>query len=302
MDYILELKVIFIFLMFFSAGVAGSIPIFSKSFKNNDTLISIGNCFAGGIFLLVGIAHLLPDAQDAFDEVTGDTTPIGYVLSIAGYTLILYVENLLFKVHGHHPEESSPNIQEFNSVQNNIPREGVARPLKDDFSKENPEHECGNQNCPATSPAVIYADYMPAFILTAALVVHSIFEGIAAGLLDSQSSVISICVAILVHNIPAAIALGIKMKGIKTWISVLLMLCFVISSPLGLAIGISLSSLDYPILRGIFLSISSGTFVYIGATEIMAEEYEKNDHKYSKFFGFLLGWIPIGLVTILVGG
>jgi len=47
---------------------------------------------------------------------------------------------------------------------------------------------------------------VPAAIFSGALVVHSTFEGIALGLLTSKTSTVTLCSAVLIHNIPAAIA------------------------------------------------------------------------------------------------
>ena len=139
---------------------------------------------------------------------------------------------------------------------------------------------------------------LPGIILTTALVVHSIFEGIATGLLNTKSSVISVSIAVLIHNIPAAIALGIRMKDGHKGLSILLMFFFVLSSPLGFAIGIGLSDLNYPIIRAIFLAISAGTFIYIGCTEILAEELQDKSFKYLKFLGFCIGFIPLSFAAI----
>jgi hypothetical protein len=76
------------------------------------------------------------------------------------------------------------------------------------------------------------------------------------------------------------------------------MICFIASSPLGLTIGLSLSNLDYPVIKNIFFSISSGTFIYIGATKIIVDEYRKEDKSYFKCLGFILGWMPMGLLRI----
>ena len=201
MDELLSIKVIFIFTMFVTAGVTGLIPIFSKSFNNNHKLVSVGNCFAGGIFLLVGLAHLLSDAQEAFDEVFVPSIPIGHVMAVVGYTMIMFIEKIIFTGHSHNRKEV-PKVPEKNQVSS-------------DSNKLKSESCFEIINAPTKSTEVVYESYVPGLILSTALVVHSLFEGIAAGLVDSKSSIISICVAIVIHNIIAAIALGIKLIGVK---------------------------------------------------------------------------------------
>lgn len=319
MDEITAIKVIFIFVMFTSAGIAGAVPIFSKSFRNNKKLISTGNCFAAGIFLLVGIVHLLRESQESFVEAVGEDLPIGYVVSLGGYTLILFIENVMFNhshevdEHDHHdhvlkePPISNENLKK---VENNVTiviTSGNAITNKDLDSDPNTGNVIMDRGLDSdlnrddmVSISHKESDNLPGVILTVALVVHSIFEGIAGGLLNTKTSVISVCVAILIHNVPAAVALGIKLETATRKLSILLMILFITSSPLGIAIGISLSDLQFPIIKAIFLSISAGTFIYIGCTEILAEEMHKREYRFLKFFGFLVGFVPLAFAAIFI--
>ncbi|OMJ94204.1 hypothetical protein SteCoe_2689 [Stentor coeruleus] len=308
MDNITAIKVIFIFVMFVSAGIAGAVPIFSKSFRNNKKLISTGNCFAAGIFLLVGIVHLLRDSQEAFVEAIGEDLPIGYVVSLGGYTLILFIENVMFN-HNHETDEHDHHNHDIKkqSENNEANNENVTK-LENNVAIMITTGNAIINNDINTDPdrgdiVSVYheeSDNLPGIILTVALVVHSIFEGIAGGLLDTKTSVISVCVAILIHNVPAAVALGIKLEKATRKLSILLMLMFITSSPLGIAIGISLSDLKFPIIKAIFLSISAGTFLYIGCTEIIAEEMHKREYRFLKFFGFVVGFVPLAFASIFI--
>ncbi|OMJ85679.1 hypothetical protein SteCoe_12952 [Stentor coeruleus] len=312
MNDITAIKVIFIFVMFVSAGIAGAVPIFSKSFRDNKKLISTGNCFAAGIFLLVGIVHLLRDSQEAFVEAIGEDLPIGYVVSLGGYTLILFIENVMFNhnhdmdEHDHHdhnheikeePKNNESNNENLTKVENNL---AIVITSGNVITNKDADVDSDPNTGEIVSVSHKENKNLPGIILTVALVVHSIFEGIAGGLLNSKTSVISVCVAILIHNVPAAVALGIKLENATRKLSILLMLLFITSSPLGMAIGISLSDLQFPIIKAIFLSISAGTFLYIGCTEIIAEEMHKKEYKYLKFFGFLLGFVPLAFASIFI--
>jgi len=46
----------------------GSIPLRSKAFKENKMVLALANAFSGGLFLAVGILHLLPEAAENFDN------------------------------------------------------------------------------------------------------------------------------------------------------------------------------------------------------------------------------------------
>ncbi|KAL4477967.1 hypothetical protein ABPG72_013375 [Tetrahymena utriculariae] len=60
--------------MFFLTLIMGSIPLRSKSFKENQLVISLSSAFSGGLFLAVGLLHLLPDATESFENYYTSTT------------------------------------------------------------------------------------------------------------------------------------------------------------------------------------------------------------------------------------
>ena len=45
------------------------------------------------------------------------------------------------------------------------------------------------------------------------------------------------------------------------------------------------------------LATVAGTFVYVGATEVIPEEWEEQDHKWKKFFALMGGIISIFGIT-----
>jgi len=47
--------------------IVGSLPIRIKSFKTNPLLLSLTRAFSGGLFLGVGLIHLLPEANEKFE-------------------------------------------------------------------------------------------------------------------------------------------------------------------------------------------------------------------------------------------
>lgn len=64
--------------------------------------LSLLNCFSGGVFLAAGLVHLLPhcaESQARLGAWIGDY-PLYLVLITLGYMLVLFVERVLFDVHG----------------------------------------------------------------------------------------------------------------------------------------------------------------------------------------------------------
>lgn len=300
MSFATSIKIIFIFAILLATGLSGYFIICCKKLKTNQKFLSFGNCFAAGIFLLVGVVHLLGESQEGFDEALGEENHIGYIVAIGGYSLILFIEKILFPGHNHSVEPNTNTNKEPSEI---LPAsvKNSKTPFNDDFQPNNPVHECENVNCVVTSPPhKEEADKMPGIILTCALIVHSIIEGIAAGIIKEESSLIILCVAILIHNIPAAFSLGVKVEGTSGYLKYILMGLFTLSSPLGIAIGIGISNLNYPIIQAIFLSLSAGTFIYIGCTEIIPEQFEDGKDRFTKFTGFMLGFAPLAIMSVFI--
>jgi len=48
---------------------------------------------------------------------------------------------------------------------------------------------------------------------------------------------------------------------------------------IGVVVGIAVNKFAAPIVNSIFLAIVAGTFVYVGATKVILEEWEDSEHK-----------------------
>jgi hypothetical protein len=69
-------------------------------------IMSCLNAFSGSVFLTVGLAHLIPDVlhyqAEAFPAMA---FPLGLALVALGFLLILFIEQVVFDVHGTTLEE-----------------------------------------------------------------------------------------------------------------------------------------------------------------------------------------------------
>ena len=108
-----------------------------KEFKNIK-IIGIANAFSGGIFLSVGLLHLLPESTETFNnyidkyysaashkhshEEKESHFPISFLLAFIGYCLILLVEKIIFDSHVHDMEftEEANELLKSNSSHNHF--------------------------------------------------------------------------------------------------------------------------------------------------------------------------------------
>ena len=82
---------------------------------------------------------------------------------------------------------------------------------------------------------------------------------------------------------------------------IIMILIFAFITPIGIALGMALTSLSNNTVAGIFLSISVGTFIYIACSEVVIDEFANPEYKYPKFLCFLLGAAIVIALTLVEG-
>jgi len=120
--------------------------------------------------------------------------------------------------------------------------------------------------------------YAP-YVLTFGLSFHSIFEGIALGLTDDVLAMGLLMLAIDLHKIGEAFAMGMSFLkyGISTMRWILMVSIFCLVCPLGIAIGLGITQGgldDYTqsAVSSILNSFAVGVFMYVSILGIMVEE------------------------------
>lgn len=83
--------------------VFGILPIKIKRFRTNKMLLSLSNCFSGGLFISIGLIHILPEAREnlegKIEKSSNEDTyifPLSYVISLATFSFILLIDKVIF--------------------------------------------------------------------------------------------------------------------------------------------------------------------------------------------------------------
>lgn len=138
-------------------------------------------------------------------------------------------------------------------------------------------------------------------ILLLAIGFHSIFEGIALGMTKKEGVFINLMIGVALHHIAATISLGVSLGQHKVNSKKAIFFIFFglsLIEPAGIAIGIGLSK-SPEFVESIVMSLAGGTFVYIACSEILVHEFEDKQHRYLKFFFFIIGSAAITLLWFL---
>ena len=76
------------------ALIGGAIPMAAARFQGSQRFFSLGNAFAGGLFLGVGFIHLLPEGIEQLGEVVD--YPLAALLAALGLAALLLIDRIVF--------------------------------------------------------------------------------------------------------------------------------------------------------------------------------------------------------------
>ena len=67
-NIILYFKIISFFIIISISLIFGLIPLYSNSCRKSSKLLGLANAFSGGLFMGIGLFHLLPEAGENFEK------------------------------------------------------------------------------------------------------------------------------------------------------------------------------------------------------------------------------------------
>ena len=229
--------------------------------------LSLGNCFAGGVILAAGFVHLLGDAASGYAAAhPQDDFPWPFAIAAASFVSILAIERVLPRIPA------------------------------GDRSGGDPE---------AAALVAAAAGGVFPYLLLLTLSIHSLIAGLALGTQTSSSGFAIVLVAILAHKGSAAFALGVSMHRaeIPRRRATPLIAGFAVMTPIGVLAGILLTSLASSDAEAAFEiwfdAIAAGTFIYIGALDIIREEFiPARNGRRRRFIATGAGLLVMTLVAI----
>ena len=325
----LAIKIISIAVFLAMATVFGLMPYYIEKCRKSTTFLSVSNAFAGGLFLGIGLFHVLPESAEMLEDLS--EAPIAYFCAFLSYALILFVEKVAFNshslLHGHghdHKEDQRITLSKLNESERETEKEKENKNDNKEEDEDNEDNEQNekkepmvkvemknkenNENEPETQEDEHDHEHhehkssgITPYILLLALGFHGFFEGMALGIQSDVQNTLSLFLAIAAHKWAASLTLGISFvkAGLDKKQLIISVLIFAFIGPVGVAFGLILSETANDYLQGIFLAISVGTFIYIACSEVLVEEFENANYKYIKFVMFMVGGIFIAGLSLL---
>ena len=285
--------------------VFGLMPYCIKKCRKSTKFLSISNSFAGGLFLGIGLFHVLPDSAETLkNEYKDIDLPFAYFGAYISYALILFVEKVAFNSHSllHNNQNNNNNkntvvvepMQNFNINYCNSQEEikDINLIKKESINNQADEEEENEEGLINDNPPQKKSWFGP-YALLLALGFHGFFEGMALGIQGKLRNTLFLSLAIAAHKWAASLTLGISFikGGAKLKQLVISILIFGLIGPAGIALGIILSETCDEVVEAFCCAITVGTFIYIACTEVLVEEFENSEYKYVKFIMFMIGGI-----------
>ncbi|CAG5859126.1 unnamed protein product [Menidia menidia] len=311
MDYLLQVKIGALIGLFFLTLLFGFIPARVKWFRDTNgteihrTVLSLISCFAGGVFLAACLLDIIPDyLSDIGAELEArqveTSFPLPEFIIAAGFFTVLILEKTVLscrEVRGL-PEERAPLIPESRNGHAHSHAHGNAH-----------AHGGAVTSDPEGSGHHVHVDFQAhspfrSFMLFLSLSLHSVFEGLAIGLQSTDSKVMEICIAILVHKSIIVFSLSVKLvqSAVRPLWVALYILVFAAMSPLGIAVGVSVMEARLAagaLIQAVLEGLAAGTFVYITFMEILPHELNSAGKQLLKVLFILLGFTVMAALTFL---
>ncbi|XP_023347914.1 zinc transporter ZIP1 [Eurytemora carolleeae] len=265
--------------------VIGVLPIFGVKrgwFKVSEVqsplrqlFYSLLLCFGGGVILTSCLTHMLPDVREIYliASSTGAFPNSGMdvpeILVLAGFLMIYMIEEVAHGILEHFGIISSHHDDhELEHEKHDKEKEGAG-------GGHGHSHEFN-----ASSDTI--QDAARGFLVILALCIHDLFEGIALGVSRKESAVWFLLLAFASHKWVIAGCLGMKWSSsaLKPLVSVLYMTTFCVVSPIGIIVGMLLTSpgQESNMMNGtliILQGIATGSLMYVVFFEILEKERQK---------------------------
>ncbi|XP_020553948.1 zinc transporter 11 isoform X3 [Sesamum indicum] len=303
-------KIWCLILVFVGTFVGGMSPYFMKW---NEGFLILGTQFAGGVFLGTALMHFLSDSHETFGDLTRKEYPFAFMLASAGYLLTMLADCVVSYVYGKRDHDSANGDVELQGIIASFNLISAWR--FDSFPfwvqliivvlvENAPERHLANASL-ATA-----ASLGDSILLIAALCFHSVFEGIAIGVAETEADAWRALWTVCLHKIFAAIAMGIallRMIPDRPLLScAAYAFAFAISSPAGIAIGIVIDATTQGAVAdwifAISMGLACGVFIYVSINHLLSKGYKAQkmvslDSPEYRFLAVLLG---VGVIAVVM--
>jgi len=254
-------------------GAAGGLaPILGSGQSRSRFVVGAGNAFAAGLFLAIGMLHFLPESAAAFVR-GGVLYPASSLLAVGAFLILLLLEHVLLPDAAHDAAHA---------------HSGEGR------------HSHGGGHGHEVEEVVRASPY----VLVVALSIHSVLAGLALGAEADAEGALLTFLAIAIHKGTAGLALGLALMSASTQRRKALTLTalFAAMTPLGIFVGTAAGGLLRSDAQVLFDAgagaLAAGTFLYIGAFDLVQDEFLRAGRRWTKWVSAVVGAATAALLAV----
>lgn len=291
-DLAFKLRIGALFTILVTGAIGVCFPFLGRTFKTlgpeSDAFLVI-KAFAAGVILATGFVHVLPDAYNSLSSSCLAENPwakfpfAGFVSMLAALLTLL----LDFTASAYYRRRadtfSAAAAAATTSTLEDAPRlaESDNRIHAQVHAHAHAHaHAHGDQDSLETGNIKV-RQRVVSQVLEAGIVAHSVIVGIALGASQVPCTIKPLFAALTFHQLFEGMGLGgcIVQAGFRNVTTVLMALAFSLTTPLGIAVGIGISSTyneNGPtalIVEGLFDAVSSGILIYMALVDLIAADF-----------------------------
>ncbi|KAJ8908611.1 hypothetical protein NDN08_005316 [Rhodosorus marinus] len=304
-------KIGFLFIILTGGLVGGLAPLLFSGKGTRTKIISQALLLcSGGVLLAISIVHMMEDAIEnllPFQEDSWSGYPYAFTILMLGFLLDHFIESVGGYYFGKYLQERAmgdkgASDEKVIDGSGSVGDEDLEVGLPSDS-----ETSLGEQKTVKKSKEIYFAIAASAGYF--GLSVHSVLAGLTLGLGDWETA-LSMFVAIISHKIFAAFAVASNLLKANPprWIYFTIIVCFSLTTPVSIGIGMGITSLVGDVAKGTLLALAAGMLLYVGTVHTL-EHAAKGDVHLSPIWAYLsylsgaaLMVVVISIVTFTIGG
>lgn len=270
-----------------ASGIGVCIPLLGKvipALSPEKDIFFIIKAFAAGVILATGFIHVLPDAFENLtspclkEHTWGDFPFTGFVAMCTAMGTLMVDTYATAYFQNHYSKKAPAQVE--NEVSPDVEKDHEGH--MDVHTHASHGHAHPHMSSVSSGPSTeLLRHRVITQVLELGIIVHSVIIGISLGASESPKTIKPLVAALTFHQFFEGMGLGscITQANFKSLSITIMGLFFALTTPVGIAIGIGISS-GYDensptalIVEGIFNAASSGILIYMALVDLLAADF-----------------------------
>uniref|UniRef100_A0A915B1A6 Zinc transporter ZIP3 n=3 Tax=Parascaris univalens TaxID=6257 RepID=A0A915B1A6_PARUN len=326
-----QLQLLLALAMLIATLLAGFAPLKVLTVvKNNGVqsrmiqrILSLLSCFAGGVFLATCFLDVIPHVNGNFHVFNKNSSlntryPLPELLFCIGFFAVYLLEELCLRLFAHKTPSTHSHTRASEAHEERLNAFGCSECECDGRDK------IQTKNCGDGMDSIAYGQLrkvssiaeslnkaetttLQSITFAAAMSFHSILEGLALGVQDSTTGIMSLFISLMIHKGIEAFSVGLqisKSNSRRLKVAAITILIYSLMTPVGSIIGMCIqnSNLQSVLKEGLVTvleALAVGTFIYVTFFEVLAAERANEFSNIMQLIAIIIGFSVVALFQLL---